>query len=905
MIDFPSPILSVASDVVKELDGQDALRGMWTVFTKCKSNLKDGRRLENLSWRLWSQEMAAGFSQHPQRSRSPPPSESSSAVRPITPISDDSTVESHGTIPPRLPSDITHRFSPPLDDSALDSPVLSAHGLPSRSAASRRLSTGTFILGFLPDKLVVPPPTSHPAAKSTSPGTDSSVPTLTNNSPHNLVHPRPVLALPTMRLPDPPATLGFPRVVIVNPTPHPTPPATPHPPQAALDLPSGPAPAFLLPPQPLGRPLFYTHNSSSSSSSSSSARSKPETPEIPSNQDELVQPPSPDVPPSDHNDATLKPSDRRRFLKNSGSPERHSPDVAPSSHEEQSAGKGSIPEPSPSSGTSSHIKSDGVRNQTSTRRPLGKGVGRRKEIVRHAPSRTTASRVVTQRQLAQRKNAHSESKKAAFKIGSASTNGASKGVAAPAKAPVDQRDQPVPRPRPATPPKPVTAPPQSKVRVPSTVGNTAGPSTAATQQNDSEGVESEYETEYSDDSEWASEDNSVDEKEDALRQKEAARLKQAAEEAQRQREMFVKVPKRSYSNLNRTQSGLLSQLLNPNPAAFPPNHPYRDALVRAQSQVLAPPVEQAPEPESVAPPPETDIPEIPPHLPRGPSLSGYRPRGRPQGQEMEDDSDSENPENAIPLSWTVAQKKLDALADANRRRKAGLQGQLTQVPILPAPIRAPTQAPAPIQAPAPVQAPAPIHAPVPAPLPAPAPQDESSKVSPRPASVPPAGQQGQSSSLPSEPAPGSSTATHGRDPRRLVPKLRGQSSWHPAPVSPTVSEGHSSQLLNDLPPCPPTGRPGLTSIATAPDILNYPYNLPAPTRPTDSSTTKRVMLAAELPEGLRRNMLWERFISRKRQPFPDPNRPREQLNPQQEKERLRAALVRNRTWADEYHVSGW
>ena len=45
--------------------------------------------------------------------------------------------------------------------------------------------------------------------------------------------------------------------------------------------------------------------------------------------------------------------------------------------------------------------------------------------------------------------------------------------------------------------------------------------------------------------------------------KEDALLRKAAEEAQRERDMFAKVPKRSYSNLNRTRSGLLSQLLNP------------------------------------------------------------------------------------------------------------------------------------------------------------------------------------------------------------------------------------------------------------------------------------------------------------------------------------------------------
>ncbi|ETW82470.1 hypothetical protein HETIRDRAFT_244744, partial [Heterobasidion irregulare TC 32-1] len=53
---FPSSVLSVTADVIKELDGGDALSGLWTLFTKCKESLQDGRRLENISWRLWYRE---------------------------------------------------------------------------------------------------------------------------------------------------------------------------------------------------------------------------------------------------------------------------------------------------------------------------------------------------------------------------------------------------------------------------------------------------------------------------------------------------------------------------------------------------------------------------------------------------------------------------------------------------------------------------------------------------------------------------------------------------------------------------------------------------------------------------------------------------------------------------------
>ncbi|KAG1887097.1 hypothetical protein F4604DRAFT_1232002 [Suillus subluteus] len=78
--------------------------------------------------------------------------------------------------------------------------------------------------------------------------------------------------------------------------------------------------------------------------------------------------------------------------------------------------------------------------------------------------------------------------------------------------------------------------------------------------------EEDYETTDADDSGWASEDMDA---EDKAREVKEAGLRGAALEAQRQRDLFAKVPKRSYSNLNRTQSGLLSQLMNPNPANIP------------------------------------------------------------------------------------------------------------------------------------------------------------------------------------------------------------------------------------------------------------------------------------------------------------------------------------------------
>ncbi|EIM91688.1 DUF1752-domain-containing protein, partial [Stereum hirsutum FP-91666 SS1] len=56
LVSFPSPVLSVAADVVKDLDGGEALSGLWHIFTKCKESLQEGERLENISWRLWYRE---------------------------------------------------------------------------------------------------------------------------------------------------------------------------------------------------------------------------------------------------------------------------------------------------------------------------------------------------------------------------------------------------------------------------------------------------------------------------------------------------------------------------------------------------------------------------------------------------------------------------------------------------------------------------------------------------------------------------------------------------------------------------------------------------------------------------------------------------------------------------------
>ncbi|KAK9474043.1 uncharacterized protein V1510DRAFT_391491 [Dipodascopsis tothii] len=50
------PVLSLAVANLTKVDTSDAenLHSIWAVFTKCASALENGRRLENLSWRLWN-----------------------------------------------------------------------------------------------------------------------------------------------------------------------------------------------------------------------------------------------------------------------------------------------------------------------------------------------------------------------------------------------------------------------------------------------------------------------------------------------------------------------------------------------------------------------------------------------------------------------------------------------------------------------------------------------------------------------------------------------------------------------------------------------------------------------------------------------------------------------------------
>jgi Protein of unknown function (DUF3295) len=138
------------------------------------------------------------------------------------------------------------------------------------------------------------------------------------------------------------------------------------------------------------------------------------------------------------------------------------------------------------------------------------------------------------------------------------------------------------------------------------------------------------------------------------------------QEAQRQRnsDMFVKKPSESFQNLTQmtgTQSAsLLTQLLNPNPEIFPVGHPYRRGS--SSSEIIRGMVGRTGQAHAlsmqwtksaVAMPVSSQV-----H-----SSGGYRPKGRPQDQELEDNSGSEAEFGDIQAPMSVVQEKLKELAE--------------------------------------------------------------------------------------------------------------------------------------------------------------------------------------------------------------------------------------------------
>ncbi|KAH7342020.1 hypothetical protein B0J17DRAFT_649113 [Rhizoctonia solani] len=56
-VGFELPVLQISMAAVDKMQGPEALRALWAVFTKTTGALADGPRLENMTWRLWHRQL--------------------------------------------------------------------------------------------------------------------------------------------------------------------------------------------------------------------------------------------------------------------------------------------------------------------------------------------------------------------------------------------------------------------------------------------------------------------------------------------------------------------------------------------------------------------------------------------------------------------------------------------------------------------------------------------------------------------------------------------------------------------------------------------------------------------------------------------------------------------------------
>ncbi len=304
-------------------------------------------------------------------------------------------------------------------------------------------------------------------------------------------------------------------------------------------------------------------------------------------------------------------------------------------------------------------------------------------------------------------------------------------------------------------------------------------------------------------------------------------LHHAFEEAERQKETFTfnKLPKRSYSNLSRTNSGLLSQLMHPDPQALPDvyrrGHSSGDLAEKARAR--APQLHPS---QSAAALPVAAQVHVGSVRNAGTMKTGdYRPKARPNEEEMEDETDGED--NSLNVSNSVAQEKLKAIF--GNMRGGGANANANKV----APIRPP-------------------HV-----------ERQEKKVAPR------------------------------------VPAER--------PVAPAAA--------------------ALERTMTEPvAVPTFPYNLPVAAIPVSPRTTRQWMLRTEMSESVRTNLLWQRKMDKQLMPPPRRNKSSTAISTipsvvkltektapvdggllvEQEREEARdeirrVNLMRNKSWAADYH----
>lgn len=169
---LPDPVLALSMDNVLKLNdlSLDQLANLWNVFTKCKESLESGRRLENLSWRLWFRE-----------AHILPPDISLSDLTDFTPL-DTPLISRANSItgnyrPVRLSSAVTAR-----SESALSDPEDGNDSEYSTDSEAERTSTSTATGAAGPSAPKSTPVKRRVKVHSSRPPTPSSSSTATMNA---------------------------------------------------------------------------------------------------------------------------------------------------------------------------------------------------------------------------------------------------------------------------------------------------------------------------------------------------------------------------------------------------------------------------------------------------------------------------------------------------------------------------------------------------------------------------------------------------------------------------------------------------------------------------------------------------------------------------------------------------
>lgn len=366
-------------------------------------------------------------------------------------------------------------------------------------------------------------------------------------------------------------------------------------------------------------------------------------------------------------------------------------------------------------------------------------------------------------------------------------------------------------------------------------------------------------SEYTSDTEWEDTEEVSEADHTSAENELGGNLVEAAAEAQRQRDMFAKVDRSSYSDLTRvrTQPGNLSKLFHPDPEMFPENHPYRYS--RSTQDILAhiwgplPSLQFSKSAAAVPVAATVTAHGVGSPIQNGRQRSPLRLKARPE--DVEDSDSGEEDDNKVHMSESVAKERLAALHGA---RRPAQPSKLSQ----------------------------------------------------------------QQTTEPKKPNGKNTTS--------------GLSSQRPETVG--------TNLGNQPTTRPVTGPP---RVVSEPIAIGFPYNLPPPQPPSTPRTTRRNMLTHELSESLRRNLLWERQVTKYRpirrtvSNAPTPNLPRaigggiikgyeggkavldyslegqsnsltrdsnvvnRVMSDQDLEARLKQIAAKNRSWSNNFHVSGW